>query len=73
MLGGRSGNGGKGGGMCEEEEVEKGRMRGNVLGGRGGNLEKEGDCLRRKRGKGGEVEGVPRRLFFAAQQRIAIA
>ncbi len=48
----------EGGGMCEEEEVEKGRMRGNVIRGRGGKGEKEGDCLRRKRGKGGEVEGM---------------
>jgi hypothetical protein len=44
--------------MCGEEEVERGRRRGNVWGGRGRKREKEGKCVRRKKGKGGEEGGM---------------
>jgi hypothetical protein len=57
-VGRKMGEEGEGGGMCEEEEVERGRRRGNVWGGRGIKWEKEGECVRKKRWKGGEGGGM---------------
>ncbi len=44
--------------MCEEEEVERGRRRGNIWGGRSRKGQKEGECVRRKRCKGGKGVGI---------------